>query len=65
MNDTDRYAVIERAVKRAVGELVRCIDDAVKSSAPNIYLMSCIEVLRLALEAEAAPVGPNGHHEFF
>lgn len=61
MNDADRRAVIERAVKRAVDELVRCIDDTVKSGAPNIYLMSCVEVLRLALEAEAAPVGPNGH----
>jgi glutamyl-tRNA reductase len=65
MNDADRRAAIERAVKRAVNELVRCVDDAIKSSAPNIYLMSCIEVLRLALEAEAAPVGPNGHDEFF
>jgi hypothetical protein len=65
MNDTDRRAVIERAIKRAVDELVRCIDDAIKSSAPNIYLMSCVEVLRLALEAEAAPVGPNGHDTFF
>jgi hypothetical protein len=64
MNDADRRAVIERAVKRAVDELVRCIDDAVKSSAPNIYMMSCVEVLRLALEAEAAPVGPNGHESF-
>ena len=65
MNDTGRRAVIERAVKRAVDELVRCIDDAVKSDVPNVYLMSCVEVLRLALEAEAAPVGPNGHDEFF
>jgi len=65
MNDADRRAVIERAIKRAVDKLVRCIDDAVKSSAPNIYLMSCVDVLRLALEAEAAPVGPNGHDEFF
>jgi TorA maturation chaperone TorD len=65
MNDADRWAVIERAVKRAVAELVRCIDDAVKSGAPNIYMMSCIEVLRLALEAEVSPVGPNGHDKFF
>jgi hypothetical protein len=65
MNDADRRAVIERAVKRAVDELVRCIDDAVKSGALNIYLMSCVEVLRLALEAEVVPVEPNGHNEFF
>ena len=50
MGDVDRRALITIALYNVMDDLVRCIDDAVKSDIPRVLLMACLDTIWLGLE---------------
>ena len=50
MGDVDRRALITIALHSVMDDLVRCIDEAVKSDIPRVLLMACLDIMWLGLE---------------
>jgi hypothetical protein len=50
LGDVDRRALITIALYNVMDDLVRCIDDAVKSDIPRVLLMACLDTIWLGLE---------------
>ena len=50
MGDVDRRALITIALHNVMDDLVRCIDDAVKSDIPRVLLMACLDTIWLGLK---------------
>ena len=50
LGDVDRRALITIALYNVMDDLVRCIDDAVKSDIPRVLLMACLDTIWLGLK---------------
>ena len=50
LGDVDRRALITIALHNVMDDLVRCIDDAVKSDIPRVLLMACLDTIWLGLK---------------
>jgi len=50
LGDVDRRALITIALYNVMDDLVRCIDDAVKSDIPRVLLMACLDIMWLGLK---------------
>jgi len=50
LGDVDRRALITIALHNVMDDLVRCIDDAVKSDIPRVLLMACLDIMWLGLK---------------
>jgi hypothetical protein len=50
MGDVDRRALITIALYSVMDDLVKCIDDAVKSDIPRVLLMACLDIMWLGLK---------------
>ncbi len=50
LGDVDRRALITIALYNVMDDLVRCIDDAVKSDIPRVLLIACLDTIWLGLK---------------
>ncbi len=50
MDDVGRRALITIALHSVMDDLVRCIDDAVRSDIPRVLLMACLDIMWLGLK---------------
>jgi len=50
MGDVDRRALITIALYNVMDDLVKCIDDAVKSDIPRVLLTACLDIMWLGLK---------------
>ena len=50
LGDADRRALITIALYNVMDDLVKCIDDAVKSDIPRVLLMACLDTIWLGLK---------------
>jgi hypothetical protein len=50
MGDVDRRALITIALHNVMDDLVKCIDDAVKSDIPRVLLIACLDTIWLGLK---------------
>ena len=50
LGDVDRRTLITIALYNVMDDLVKCIDDAVKSDIPRVLLMACLDTIWLGLK---------------